>query len=136
MSIGGGSSRPKVVCSQPTKTKQSFKAACDVNNILKRYKKNGVMTHVNRLQAMYGDFTNVPDYRSACDIVNNAQKEFNNMPSELRSYFRNDAGYFLEFCGNPANRQELERLGLVKPKANEAAKPISEPEAAPVAQSK
>ena len=38
-------------------TKQSFADECDINNIMKRYIKDGVVNHLNTYQGNYGDFT-------------------------------------------------------------------------------
>lgn len=98
--------------SQPTMTKQSFKQDCDVNNILKKYMKTGLIEHANRFQGRYGDFLEAPDYRVALDQVIAAQREFEALPSKIRTRFDNDPAQFLEFVQNQDNLEEMYDLGL------------------------
>jgi len=43
-------------------TQQHFKEECEVINIIKRHDRNGIIEHVQRGQARYGDFSEVADY--------------------------------------------------------------------------
>lgn len=101
--------------------KQSFKNECDVNLILKRYDRDGIITHVARSTAEYGDFTEVNEYRENLDFVMAAQAAFAELPSHVRKRFGNDPGEFFEFATDPKNESELVELGLAQmPAAPEA----------------
>jgi phage internal scaffolding protein len=95
---------------------QAFKDECDVNRILKKYDKTGIITHVARAQAQYGDFTQVNEYQVALNTVIQAQASFEELPSSVRKKFGNDPGAFIEFVTNPANADEMVTLGLAQPK--------------------
>lgn len=95
-------------------THQSFKDECDINNIMSRYAKTGVVTHVNRFQGRYGDFSEIADYQTALGIVKNAEEMFLTLPAQIRAEFDNDPGTFIEFAENPANLDRMVQLGLAE----------------------
>ena len=104
-------------------TQQHFKEECDVINIIKRHDRNGIIEHVQRGQARYGDFSEVADYREALDLVRDAQQEFMSVPSDIRKKFDNDPGKFYEFVSNPDNKEELKQMGFIE--TPEVGKPSS-----------
>jgi len=106
-------------------TQQHFKEECDVINIIKRHDRNGIIEHVQRGQARYGDFSEVADYREALDLVRDAQDEFMTIPSDIRKKFDNDPGKFYEFVSNPDNKEELKTMGFVQ--TPDVGKPSSVP---------
>lgn len=95
-------------------TQQHFKEECDVINIIKKHDRNGIIEHVQRGQARYGDFSEVADYREALDLVRDAQQEFMSVPSDIRKKFDNDPGKFYEFVSNPDNKEELKLMGFIE----------------------
>lgn len=97
---------------KPSLTKQSFKAECDINNIISRYNKTGMLDHVMKTGGRYGDFCDVEDYHTSVLKVVEAQRMFESLPSTLRSRFANDPGNFLMFVQDPANVDEMVKLGL------------------------
>ena len=99
-------------------TQQNFKEECEVINIIKKHDRNGIIEHVQRGQARYGDFSEVADYREALDLVRDAQSEFMAIPSDIRKKFDNDPGKFYEFVSNPENKEELIKMGFINPKAS------------------
>lgn len=98
----------------PPMTEQHHKQACDVDLILRKYDKTGLITHVNNAVAHYGDYTEVNEYQECLNLVNKAKDDFLQLPSEIRKRFENDPGLFFEFAGNPANRDALVELGLAE----------------------
>lgn len=105
---------------EPSMTKQSFRDECDINVIMKKWEKTGVIDHVRDIQGQYGDFTDVKDYRSALDAVIQAQEAFDGFPAELRARFSNDPAQFLDFVQDPSNMEEMISLGLAEaPKVNQ-----------------
>lgn len=111
--------RVQVKFNTPSRTKQCFKEECDMNNIIKRFKKTVGTDFLDRYQGyvggQFGDFTDVSDYRSAIDQINRADEVFMALPAVLRAKFDNDAASFLDFCQNPNNRDELRAMGLLNP---------------------
>lgn len=98
----------------PSLTKQSFVAECDINNILKQYQQTGVVKHINQKaeQGMYVDLPDELDFQASLETVRQATLAFDSLPSSVRSRFENDPSQFLEFMSNPANQDEMIKLGL------------------------
>ena len=80
-----------------TMTEQNHKAACDVNNIMARYTKTGVMEHVRAFEPVYSD-TTTDDYQNSMNVVADAKTMFEELPSSIRRHFGDDPSEFLEFC--------------------------------------
>lgn len=110
----------KKVFNRPSLTKQSFKDECDINVIMRRFRKVQGADYLNRYQGyldgQFGDFSDVQDYRTAIDQIQQARGVFDALPSKVRSRFENDPAQFLDFVHNPANRDELVSMGLAEPK--------------------
>lgn len=110
------SNRDVKVFANPSRTKQSFRDECDINMIMKRFKKNMGVEYLSRFQGyvdgQFGDFSGVVDYRSAIEQVSQARGVFDALPAKVRSRFSNDPAEFLDFCQNPANVDEMVELGL------------------------
>jgi phage internal scaffolding protein len=96
-------------------TQQHFKKETDIVHIIKKHDRTGIIDHVARGVAQYGDYSEVNEYREALDMVNNANASFMELPAELRQMFGNDAGTFFEFATDPKNKEEMQRLGLAEP---------------------
>lgn len=95
--------------------KQSFQSECDINTIMSKYQKTGLIEHVQKFQGSYGDFTSVADYQLSLNQVLDAQNAFEALPSAIRARFQNNPGAMLAFLEDPKNRDEAVKLGLVEP---------------------
>lgn len=100
---------------QPSLTHQSFAKETNINSIMARFEKTGLIEHLNQRQGQYGDFSDVPDYQSALGQVADAQKMFDDLPAKIRKLFNNQPLEFLEFAQNPDNYGQLVELGLAPP---------------------
>ncbi len=100
----------------PSRTKQSHKDECDVNQILKKYKATGLIQHVQNTTPAWGDFTNVDDYQSSINKVIEAQQSFGTLPAHVRKRFENDPGQLIAFLEKNENYEEAKKMGLVQPK--------------------
>lgn len=100
---------------EPSLTHQSMSADCDINNIMKRYDKTGIIDHVAQYEGNYGDFVNGGDYLHALLEVQQAQEMFFSLPADIRSRFENEPSKFLDFVEDPSNRSEMARMGLLAP---------------------
>lgn len=97
------------------RTKGSFKDEVDINTIVARGIKSGLISHVNENAGSYGDFSGFTDYHQAMNKVTAAQESFDRLPANIRSRFQNDAGEFIEFLSDPkGNMEEMIELGLAK----------------------
>lgn len=96
-------------------TEQSHKINCDVNAIIKKYDKTGLISHISRFEAQFGDLSG-NDFKTMTDKIINANNQFNNLPSEIRNRFQNNPEELLRFMENPLNRDEAIDLGLINRK--------------------
>lgn len=118
---------PGIRFEDESRTKQSFKDECDINNIVKKAAQNGFMPPPDGNQ-QYGDFSDPNDYRAAMDLVMDAQRQFEEQPSHVRARFGNDPANFLQFCSDPSNAEEMVKLGLAIPEAPQRApEPVQAP---------
>lgn len=110
--------RVRKVFTQPSRTKQSFASECDINLIMKRFSKVQGSEYLSKYNGyvggQFGDFSTVTDYRSAIEQVRSAEDVFMRIPAQIRRQFGDDAATFLDFVQNPANKEELIKMGLVK----------------------
>lgn len=121
----------KTMPSGVSRTKQSFKKDCDMQHILAKYQKTGVIEHRRQYEGRYGDFTNVTDYQTAMGVVIAAQNMFESLPSTVRKRFGNDPQQFLDFATNPVNGEELVKMGLAVRREPPPAAPEASPAPAP-----
>lgn len=108
----GQKQREQIMFADQGRTKQSMSAECDINNIMEKFQKTGVVDFVNKHAPQYGDATGV-DFQNSMQIVTKANEMFADLPSTVRKRFNNNPAELLEFCENPDNRQEAIRLGLL-----------------------
>lgn len=95
-----------------SRTKQSFKNECDVNNILKNYNKTGVMPE-NFNPGEYRDLDGT-DYQEYMQTVASANSMFEELPSAIRKRFKNDPAQLLSFVHDDKNVAEAHKLGLLR----------------------
>lgn len=103
-------------------TVQSAKDDCDINVIVKRFMKTGVLPVVQRGPAITGSVTPM-EFRDALDLVRQGQAEFDALPARVRRHFLNDPARFVEACQDPSRVEELRSLGLANPPLAPAASP-------------
>ena len=97
----------------PSMTRQEFKDECDINQIMRRYYKTGVISHVNKYQGVYGDCP-ASDFTEAVALVERAEGMFSELPAHVRKRFENDPAQFLAFVEDESNREEAVLLGLIE----------------------
>jgi len=107
------SDNSKFVFTRPSRTQQSFRDECDINNILRKFNVTGQLP-IGSVQPEYGDFSGVTDYQSALNAVMAAQDSFLALPAKVRARFDNDPAFFIEFASDEANKDEMRALGLIR----------------------
>lgn len=103
-------------CTGPSLTQQQFTDDVDVNKIVSRATSQGVPILGHEKKPLFGDFTQLPDLRSALLIAKEGQEAFMSLDAEVRKKFDNDPAKMFEWLNNPQNREEAVKLGLVNPK--------------------
>lgn len=115
-------------CEDPSLAQQQFVQDCDINVLARRFGLTDSAMPVGPIDpAHYGDFTDVPDLRTALELVNDAKNKFMALPAKMRERFNNQPGRLWDFVNDPENAEEAVRLGLlarreiVPPAASEGA---------------
>lgn len=103
---------PGLSFSRPSMTRQEFKDECDINTIMRRMVKSGMVPVVDG--ARYGDFANVGDFREAQELVIRARKQFDALPSEAREKFKHDPGEMLRWVHDKGTTlEDAKSIGLL-----------------------
>jgi len=105
---------------QKSRTKQSFIEETDVNTIMGRWRRTGVIEHLAKAEPRYGDFDTADDYLSAMQKVKDADSAFLELPAEVRAAVGNNPQGLLAYLADPANLERSRELGLVEPAPAEA----------------
>ena len=111
--------RKKVVIwtGDDSKVQKSMQDETDIKNILKKYGRTGMLP-IMQDQQLYGDFSSMPEYQEAQNIIIKAERQFSLLSSDVRKKFDNDPAKFLQFCTNKDNLNEMYKLGLaIEPEA-------------------
>lgn len=104
--------RPVITCDDGL-TKQSMRDETDINLIMAKYQKTGMINFVNSRKGEYMEVPDV-DFQTAMDAVVQGNQMFADMPSNLRKQFNNDPGQFMDFVHNPENKEAMYELGLAE----------------------
>lgn len=117
MSIGNkkGIRRHKFVWG-PSLTKQSFKDEANINKIIARYTKTGVLDYVQKNPGVYADLSKITNYKESLEKIIHAKATFDSLPANIRNRFRNDPAQLIDFMSDPKNTDEAESLGLITPR--------------------
>ncbi len=116
MSVGSKTRTPQLDCSKDKiRTKQSFKEECDINKIMKKYRKTGQMdpASMNTREAIFADVSGYGDYQEMQAKIQNASEAFMTLSAEIRTRFKNDPGKLLEFMADDTNIPEARELGIL-----------------------
>ncbi|QXP08210.1 MAG: internal scaffolding protein [Arizlama microvirus] len=108
---------------EPTLTQQSDAQEANINVIMERYQTSGQLPKMLQ-EGIYGDFSNVTDYRTAVETIRAAEDAFYEIPAQIRQKFDNNPDNFIKFATDPSNKQALQEMGL----ANADKKPTIEEE--------
>lgn len=106
-------------CEDESRAQQSAADETDINTIVRRF---GITGHLPTgiVVPTFGDFEGVSDFKSAMDVVANANEAFDAMPAEVRARFKNDTQAFVEFVYDDRNYDEAVRMGVVLPERSAA----------------
>jgi phage internal scaffolding protein len=98
----------------PSMTKQSFKAECDINNIVRDFTPQYMaeLTMLNQQAGLYQDLPDTIDYQMSLEALRQTDAAFASLPAKIRARFDNDPAQFLQFFNDPANQEEAIALGL------------------------
>lgn len=101
-----------LLCEDESLAIQSAAEEADINTIVRRFGLTGQLPGQVAIPR-YGDFTGVPDFHTAMNLIRQTQDEFMRLPAEVRARFDNDPQKVMEFLEDDRNREEAVKLGLV-----------------------
>lgn len=93
-------------------TEQAHLKECDVNLIIKKFDKSGVIDHVSKFEASFGNLSGI-DFKDAQDLIINANNQFDKLPPKIRRHFKNKPENLLTFMEDENNREKAIELGLI-----------------------
>lgn len=99
-------------------TKQSFQEDCDVNVIVERFLRGGVLPENMPLQ--FGDVSGSMDFQSAMNMIADGNTAFESIDPAIRAHFDNNQHKLMGFVdsvheGNPASLHVARSLGMLPP---------------------
>lgn len=94
------------------KTDQSQVDDCDINKIMARYKKLGVLPPETAVK-QFIDVSNIGDYHSSMNAILAAQDAFMQLDARIREAFENDPALLIAALEDPSQKEKLVSLGLV-----------------------
>lgn len=97
------------------RTRQEFADECDINILLARYEKTGVLNHYSQVAPAYMDLSYVPDLQETLLFMREAERSFMTLPAAVRREFDNDAVKFVDFAQDPANIEKMREWKLAPP---------------------
>lgn len=101
----------------PGRTRQDQKDSCDINLIMRKYVKQGIVPRLNPKTPVYDDFSTALSYHESLERIQRANKLFYELPADLRSACDNDPALLIPYVENEENIDELVELGVMeKPK--------------------
>lgn len=99
-------------CLDVTRTVQDAKDECDINLIMARYQRTGLMPE-GIGTGTYGDFSQALEFQDAQNLLIRAREQFEALPSKIRDRFHNNPVELLDFVHNVDNKKEAQELGLL-----------------------
>lgn len=111
----GSNQRVQLECNDSSRTKQNFQKECDINTIMGKYKKSGLLSHVAKFQGNYDILPSEIDFHASQNAIIAANESFDSLPASIRTEFQNDPGLFLKMVDDPDNHDRMVELGLIKP---------------------
>ena len=122
---------PGVDCSEdPGVTDGSQAAELDVNQIIRRAQKSGILPGTD-VERVYADVSDAVSYHEALNLINNAHHQFMSLEAEVRARFENDPAKFTEFMHDEKNVEEMYKLGLAERPKDDDRRPGAPSPAAP-----
>lgn len=94
-------------------TQQHFKDECDLNVIMKRFGRVSDTAFLDYLNSFpkgrYGDFGDLPDYRTALDVVRSTEAEFEALPNDFKKQFDFNVERYLDYVSNLKQQEAVQK---------------------------
>lgn len=97
------------------RVEQQHADRCSPRKIMAQAAENHILSHVSTQQGVFMDDREMPDFRHMHQIFIDARQALADLPEHVQNRFRT-ARDLISFLGNDNNREEAEKLGLVRKK--------------------
>lgn len=112
------------VCDGPSRTEQHHKRETEINGVVYRFMRTGILGDPNSYRDMhFGDFSQIGSYQDAQNAIVDAKERFSALPAKVRAEFDNDPGKLLAALSDGSQLEKLVKLGLVSAPAPEVGTP-------------
>jgi len=98
----------------PSITQQHFKHEVNINTIIAKFNKTGILGDGQAAVPRYADVSLFGDFREAQEKIQMGKDAFMALPFEVRKLAGNDPQRVWEVLTNPANRGILEEAGVLE----------------------
>ena len=78
-----------------TLTERHHAKTCNINAIMAKYNKTGLVDHINRHEARYGDVSGA-DFQRAQNLIAEQKTIFHELPAAVRAAYDNDPAIYLD----------------------------------------
>jgi hypothetical protein len=109
--------RRPVVFTDDGYTIQEQKDDCDINNIIEKFARTGLINHVNKHEPQFGEFANF-DFQQQQTLIAKATQIFMQLPPKIRQQFNNSPANYIEFVKKQENIDDM-KDGVIDGKAPE-----------------
>ncbi len=98
------------------KTLQCHKDECDINKIMARFAVTKTITHLEKNQQVYADFSDY-DFHEQTRKLTQGREVFDSLPAEVRREFGQSPQAFFDYVNDPENKEDLHNKvpGLAEP---------------------
>jgi len=90
--------------------KQEFKDDADINRIIAKYRRTGVLDQASQAP-VFGEDVGFKTYADAFETLERAREQFLRLPPEIRLELGNDPGRYKELSSEDSVRRLLDRIG-------------------------
>lgn len=90
---------------------QHFKDECDINTIASRFLAGQI--ELQPVDPSFVDYSDVPDFQTMLNKLRQGEAAFAALPADIRGRFDHDPGQFMDFVHDPANVDELVKMGIL-----------------------
>lgn len=109
----GSRVRVRLICTEgEDRTRQEFKDECDINVLMARYERTGILPQGREISTTYADVS-AWDFADSMQKIATVKGIFSQLDARTRARFENNPEIMLEFIADPANIAEAVKMGLI-----------------------
>lgn len=92
-----------------SKTEQHHAKSCNINTIMARYRKTGLIDHIKHHEPRFGDVSGA-DFQAAAILVADQVSIFEELPAHVRAFYENDPALYLTALETDEGIEELRNI--------------------------